>query len=77
MLVTIDDAEVSRTQVTTDAAGKATVKFQLPAKMTRGDGLLTVTRLDGVRAEGIAGHGRERTSRVGKALSPGSPAQGL
>jgi len=52
-VVTIDDAEVSRTQVTTDAAGKATVKFQLPAKMTRGDGLLTVMAEDGGVTESI------------------------
>ena len=52
-VVTVDDAEVSRTQVTTDAAGKATVKFQLPAKMTRGDGLLTVMAEDGGVTESI------------------------
>lgn len=52
-VVTIDDAEVSRAQVTTDAAGKATVKFQLPAKMTRGDGLLTVMAEDGGVTESI------------------------
>jgi hypothetical protein len=52
-VVTIDDAEVSRTQVSTDSEGKATVKFQLPAQMARGDGLLTVLVDDGGITESI------------------------
>jgi hypothetical protein len=52
-VVTIDDAEISRTQVATDKDGKAVVKFQLPAKMTRGDGLLTILAEDGGVTESI------------------------
>ncbi|MBA3464491.1 MAG: hypothetical protein H0T46_31460 [Deltaproteobacteria bacterium] len=52
-VVTIDDAEVSRTQVSTDGDGKAIVKFQLPAQMARGDGLLTVLVEDGGITESI------------------------
>src|SRR5262249_30202683 len=46
-VVTIDDAEWKRVSVTTDAEGKATVKFDLPTEMGRGDGLLTLLADDG------------------------------
>lgn len=52
-VVTIDDAEVNRVPVTTDGEGKATVAFKLPAKMTRGDGLLTILAEDGGVTESI------------------------
>ncbi len=52
-VVTIDDAEVSRLPVTTDKDGKATVSFKLPAKMARGDGLLTILAEDGGVTESI------------------------
>ncbi len=52
-VVTIDDAEVSRLPVTTDKDGKATVTFKLPAKMARGDGLLTILAEDGGVTESI------------------------
>ena len=41
-VVAIDDAEVARVPVKTDKDGKAIVRFQLPASIARGDGLLTV-----------------------------------
>jgi hypothetical protein len=46
-VVTIDDVETSRTTVTTDRDGKAMVAFDLPAKLVRGDGLLTILAEDG------------------------------
>ncbi len=46
-VVTIDDAEWKRVSVTTDAEGKASVKFDLPTEMARGDGLLTLMADDG------------------------------
>lgn len=52
-VVTIDDAEVNRLPVTTDKEGKATVSFKLPAKMARGDGLLTILAEDGGVTESI------------------------
>ncbi len=52
-VVTIDDAEVNRLPVTTDRDGKATVTFKLPAKMARGDGLLTILADDGGVTESI------------------------
>lgn len=52
-VVTIDDAEVNRLPVTTDRDGKATVTFKLPAKMVRGDGLLTILAEDGGVTESI------------------------
>lgn len=52
-VVTIDDAEVNRLPITTDKEGKATVAFKLPAKMTRGDGLLTILAEDGGVTESI------------------------
>ena len=52
-VVTLDDAEISRLPVTTDKAGKALVKFRLPAKIARGDGLLTILAEDGGVTESI------------------------
>ncbi len=46
-VVTVDDAEVARVPIKTDKDGKATAKFQLPAHIARGDGLLTVMADDG------------------------------
>jgi hypothetical protein len=52
-VVTIDDAEVQRVAVKTDRDGKAIVRFQLPAAIARGDGLLTVLVEDGGVTESI------------------------
>ncbi|HEX4416970.1 MAG TPA: MG2 domain-containing protein [Kofleriaceae bacterium] len=52
-VVTIDDAEVSRLTVTTDRDGKAVIRFALPGKLARGDGLLTVLAEDGGVTESI------------------------
>ncbi|MBI4510742.1 MAG: hypothetical protein HY698_13995 [Deltaproteobacteria bacterium] len=49
----VDDAEVARTQVTTDDTGNGIVKFTLPTSMARGDGLLTVMADDGGVTESI------------------------
>ena len=52
-VVTIDDAEVARVALKTDRDGKATARFQLPAKLVRGDGLLTILAEDGGVTESI------------------------
>jgi alpha-2-macroglobulin-like protein len=52
-VVTVDDVEVARVPIKTDAAGQATAKFQLPAKIARGDGLLTILADDGGVIESI------------------------
>jgi hypothetical protein len=52
-VVTIDDAELSRLAVKTDGDGKALVRFALPAKLARGDGLLTILVEDGGITESI------------------------
>jgi hypothetical protein len=52
-VVTIDDAELARLPIKTDRDGKATARFTLPKKMTRGDGLLTVLADDGGVTESI------------------------
>jgi MG2 domain-containing protein len=52
-VVTIDDAEVSRIPIKTDHDGKALVRFALPAKLARGDGLLTILVEDGGVTESI------------------------
>lgn len=52
-IVTVDDIEVARVAIKTDAAGNATAKFQLPAKIARGDGLLTILADDGGVTESI------------------------
>ncbi len=52
-VVTIDDAELQHLAIKTDRDGKATARFQLPAKMQRGDGLLTILAEDGGVTESI------------------------
>jgi hypothetical protein len=46
-VVTVDDAEVARVAIRTDKEGKATARFDLPAKIARGDGLFTLLADDG------------------------------
>ena len=41
-LVMVDGTEVSRTPFQTDAKGKAMLRFHLPERIERGDGLLTI-----------------------------------
>jgi hypothetical protein len=52
-IITIDDAELPRISLKTDKDGKTTARFQLPAKLVRGDGLLTITADDGGVVESI------------------------
>jgi alpha-2-macroglobulin-like protein len=52
-LVTLDDAELVRLPVTTDAQGRATVRFELPKNISRGDALLTILADDGGFIESI------------------------
>lgn len=52
-IVTIDDAETARLTIRTDKDGKAFARFALPAKMSRGDGLLTIMADDGGVVESI------------------------
>ncbi len=52
-IVTIDDVELPRIAIKTDKAGKATARFTLPAKLARGDGLLTILAEDGGVTESI------------------------
>ncbi len=52
-VVTVDDSELQRIPITTDKEGKATARFKLPAKMVRGDGLLTILAEDGGVTESI------------------------
>jgi hypothetical protein len=52
-VVTVDDIEIQRLAIKTDKDGKATARFQLPAKMARGDGLLTILAEDGGVTESI------------------------
>ncbi len=52
-VVTIDDVEVARVAIKTDKAGTATAKFQLPGKIARGDGLLTILADDSGVMESI------------------------
>jgi hypothetical protein len=52
-VVTVDDAELQRIPIKTDRDGKATARFTLPAKMQRGDGLLTILAEDGGVTESI------------------------
>ncbi|HEV7556069.1 MAG TPA: MG2 domain-containing protein [Kofleriaceae bacterium] len=64
-VVTLDDAETSRQTITTDASGKAMVAFDLPAKIARGDGLLTILVDDG----GVTESTQKRIPIVMKTLS--------
>ncbi|NVB85215.1 MAG: hypothetical protein HOV81_43015 [Kofleriaceae bacterium] len=52
-IVTVDDIEVARVALKTDHAGATTAKFQLPAKIARGDGLLTILADDSGVTESI------------------------
>jgi MG2 domain len=52
-VVTIDDAETARLAIKTDRDGKAVARFQLPGKLARGDGLLTILVDDGGVTESI------------------------
>jgi hypothetical protein len=52
-VVTLDDIELQRIPVKTDRDGKAFAKFALPARIARGDGLLTILAEDGGVTESI------------------------
>lgn len=52
-MVTLDDAELTRIPVTTDEQGRATVRFELPKSIVRGDALLTVLAEDAGFTESI------------------------
>lgn len=52
-VVTLDDAELQRLSLRTDRDGKALVHFQLPDRIARGDGLLTILVEDGGVTESI------------------------
>jgi hypothetical protein len=53
-VIRLDDAELPRVNVTTNAEGGALVKFTLPANIERGDGLLTVLVEDGGVTESVS-----------------------
>ena len=63
-VVTVDDREVKRLAITTDKEGKATARFELPTRIERGEGLLTVLVDDGGVTESI----QKRIPIVTKAL---------
>jgi hypothetical protein len=71
-VVTIDDAEVGRLPLRTDEEGKAVVRFQLPAQISRGDGLLTILVEDGGVTESI----QKRIPIVMKTVSLGLYPEG-
>jgi hypothetical protein len=52
-IVTVDDVEVTRVQLKTSSDGTTTAKFTLPAKIVRGDGLLTILADDGGVTESV------------------------
>lgn len=52
-LVVVDEAEVARVAFTTNDEGKATVKFDLPGRIARGDGLMTLLVNDGGVTESL------------------------
>lgn len=52
-IVTVDDVELPRLTLETDKDGKTTARFPLPAKIARGDGLLTILAEDGGVTESI------------------------
>jgi hypothetical protein len=52
-VVTIDDVETARLPLRTDHDGKVVARFALPAKLVRGDGLLTILAEDGGVTESI------------------------
>ena len=53
-VVRLDDVELPRVKVTTNAEGGALVRFTLPGKIERGDGLLTVLVDDGGVTESVS-----------------------
>jgi hypothetical protein len=46
-VITVDDVEIRRIAVKTDKDGQATARFELPGRIARGDGLLTLLVEDG------------------------------
>ncbi len=52
-VVTVDENEIARLPVTTDGAGNVVVSFDLPARIARGDGLLTLLVDDGGITESL------------------------
>ncbi len=52
--IQLDGVALPRVEVTTDARGDAAVRFELPARITRGDGLLTVLVEDGGITESVS-----------------------
>ena len=52
-VVTVDEAEVARFAAQTDDAGNRLVRFELPERIARGDGLLTILVEDGGVTESI------------------------
>ena len=52
--IQLDGQALPRVEVTTDARGDAAVRFELPARISRGDGLLTVLVEDGGITESVS-----------------------
>ncbi|MFH1467232.1 MAG: MG2 domain-containing protein [Pseudomonadota bacterium] len=52
--IQLDGQALPRVEVTTDARGDAVVRFELPARISRGDGLLTVLVEDGGVTESVS-----------------------
>ncbi len=52
--IQLDGVALPRVEVTTDARGDAAVRFELPERITRGDGLLTVLVEDGGITESVS-----------------------
>jgi hypothetical protein len=52
-IASVDDVEIARFDLTTTPEGNAVVKFELPAKIQRGDGLLTILVEDAGVTESI------------------------
>ena len=52
--IQLDGVALPRVEVTTDARGDAAVRFELPARISRGDGLLTVMVEDGGITESVS-----------------------
>lgn len=77
--VSLDDKDLSRTQITTDKDGKAIVKFQLPATIDRGDGLLSLLVDDGGVTEAMQKRVPIVTTKIGFAMFPegGDLVEGL
>jgi alpha-2-macroglobulin-like protein len=69
-LVTIDEVDVARVPVTTDASGGALVRFTLPRDIARGDGLLTILADDGGITESVQKRVPIVLDKLGLALYP-------